>query len=290
MELLPFLLVVASAISHAAWNLLAKGGSDRESFMWLMTATSLFTMLPIFYYTLPEWRFPLEALPYFLVSGIAETLYFITLRKAYELGDLSVVYPLARSSPLFITVLAVLFLGEEISPWGAIGVLLMVLGVYTLHLKSLQINDILHPLRSLRERPSQLALMTAIWTTAYSMSDKIGVSTVDPILYAFWMDAFIVIFMTPVILWKHGWSGIFEDWKVTKIQAIVAGFLARFGYILVLVAMSLIQVSYILALRQISVVLGAAAGVILLKERYGRIRLLGSAIMFLGVYTLTVLA
>ncbi len=290
MELLPFLLVAASAISHAAWNLLAKGGSDKESFMWLMTATSLFTMLPVFYYTLPEWRFPLEALPYFLVSGIAETLYFITLRKAYELGDLSVVYPLARSSPLFITVLAVLFLGEEISPWGAIGVMLMVLGVYTIHLKSLQTKDILHPLRSLKERPSQLALMTALWTTAYSMSDKIGVSTVDPILYAFWMDAFIVIFMTPAILWRHGWSGISEDWKETKIQAIVAGFLARFGYILVLVAMSLIQVSYILALRQISVVLGAAAGVILLKERYGRIRLLGSAIMFLGVYTLTVLA
>jgi drug/metabolite transporter (DMT)-like permease len=289
MELLPFALVVASAISHAAWNLLAKGGSDKESFMWLMTATSLFTMLPIFYFFLPEWSFPLEALPYFLVSGVAETLYFITLRKAYELGDLSVVYPLARSSPLFITVLAVLFLGEEISPWGAIGILLMVLGVYTIHLKGLQARDILHPLRSLRNRASQLALMTALWTTAYSMSDKVGVSTVDPILYAFWMDAFIVVFMTPIILWRHGWSGIREDWEKSKVRAVVAGFLARFGYILVLVAMSLIQVSYILALRQISVVLGTAAGVLFLKERYGRMRLLGSAIMFLGVYILAVL-
>jgi drug/metabolite transporter (DMT)-like permease len=289
MELLPFVLVVTSAISHAAWNLLAKGGSDKESFMWLMTATSLFTMLPVFYFILPEWRFPLEALPYFLISGVAETLYFITLRKAYEFGDLSVVYPLARSSPLFITVLAVLFLGEEISPWGAIGVLLMVLGVYTLHLKGLQTKDILYPLRSLRGRASQLALMTALWTTAYSMSDKVGVSTVDPILYAFWMDAFIVLFITPVILWRRGWRGIREDWEETKVRAVVAGFLARFGYILVLVAMSLIQVSYILALRQISVVLGTAAGVLLLKERYGRMRLIGSAIMFIGVYILAAL-
>ena len=71
---------------------------------------------------------------------------------------------------------------------------------------------------------------------------------------------------------------------------IVAGFLARFGYILVLVAMSLAQVSYILALRQLSVVLGAAAGVFLLKEEYGRVRVLSSIIIFLGVYILSALA
>jgi drug/metabolite transporter (DMT)-like permease len=64
----------------------------------------------------------------------------------------------------------------------------------------------------------------------------------------------------------------------------------RFGYVLVLVAMSLVQVSYILALRQLSVILGVAAGVLLLRERYGRMRLLSSAIMFVGVYILAVLA
>jgi uncharacterized membrane protein len=56
------------------------------------------------------------------------------------------------------------------------------------------------------------------------------------------------------------------------------------------VAMSLAQVSYILALRQVSVVLGAALGVVLLKERYGGVRIVGSMIIFLGVYLLGAVA
>ena len=59
---------------------------------------------------------------------------------------------------------------------------------------------------------------------------------------------------------------------------------------MVLYAMSLAQVSYILALRQISVVLGALMGVIFLGEKYGRVRIIGSVIIFLGVYILGVLA
>ncbi|MCW3978642.1 MAG: EamA family transporter, partial [Candidatus Bathyarchaeota archaeon] len=128
MEFLPFVLVIASAFSHTAWNVLAKGSTDKESFMWLMNVTSLFTLLPVFYLLLPDWRLPLAAVPFLLVSGLALTLYFIFLGKAYELGDLSVVYPIVRSSPLFVTLLAMAFLGEEVSPWGGVGILLIVLG------------------------------------------------------------------------------------------------------------------------------------------------------------------
>jgi len=290
MDPLPFALVVASAFSHASWNVLAKKGEDKESFMWLMTFTSFFTLLPVFYFILPDWRLPASAVPYLAVSAVAETLYYVSLGRAYELGDLSVVYPLARSSPLFLTILAVAFLGERISAWGGAGIILILLGVYTIHLKSFSTDDLLLPLRSLRERPSQLALLTALWTTAYSLSDKVGVTKVNPLIYAFWLEAFILVPMTMVIVYRRGWSAIAGEWRASRTQATVAGFLMRFGYVLVLVAMSLVQVSYILALRQLSVILGVAAGVLLLRERYGRMRLLSSAIMFVGVYILAVLA
>ena len=290
MELPPFTLVIASAVSHAAWNVMAKGGSDKEAYMLLMTSSSFFTLLPVFFFTLPDWRLPLNAVPFLIASGIAETLYFISLGKAYELGDLSVVYPLARSSPLFLTILAVVFLREEISPWGLTGILLIVLGVYTIHLRGLSPDELLTPLKSLGGRASQFALLTALWTTAYSISDKLGVTAVEPLVYAFWFEPFILIFMIPAVLWRRGLGSVTQEWKNKKVSATVAGFLARFGYILVLIAMSLAQVSYILALRQLSVVIGAAAGVLLLREKYGRVRILSSLIIFAGVYILGVLA
>ena len=289
MEFLPFLLVIVSAVSHACWNMLAKGGSDKEAFMWLMSFTSLFTVLPVFWVLLPDWGLPLAAVPYLVVSGVAEALYFLSLGRAYELGDLSVVYPLARSSPLFLFVLAVVFLGEEVSLWGVAGILLVVLGVYTIHLEGLAIGDLLRPIKSLRSQASQFALLTALCTSIYSLVDKLGVTAVAPLAYAFWLDVFVIAFLTPVVLWKWGWGAVAAEWRGSSVKVVISGFLMRFGYILVLLAMALAQVSYILAVRQLSVVLGVVFGVGLLGERYGKVRLLSSIIIFTGVLVLGVM-
>jgi len=286
MDSLPFLLVIASAVSHAFWNLLAKRGTDKGVFLWLMTLTSLFTMLPIFYVLLPDWRLPMAAVPYLVVSGIAEMFYFLFLGRAYDVGDLSVVYPLARSSPLFLFVLAVVFLGEEVSVWGFVGIFLVVLGVYMIHLKGLSMRGFVKPIASLRGRASQFALLTALCTSIYSLVDKVGVTVVSSLAYAFWLDFFVVAFLTPVVLWRRSWRAATAEWEGNVPQILVAGFLMRFGYVLVLVAMSLAQVSYILAVRQLSVVIGVALGVGLLGEKYGRIRLLSSVVIFTGIIIL----
>lgn len=283
-------IVIASAVTHAAWNVLTKKAGDKEAYMWLMTTTSLVTVLPVYLVLLPDWSLPLAAVPYLLVSAVAEVLYFLSLGRAYELGDLSVVYPLARSSPLIVTVLAVFFLNEEVTAWGAVGILLMVLGVYTIHLRSFRPDDLTLPLRSLKSRASQFALLTALCTTVYSLSDKAGVTVVSPLAYSFWLEIFIFPLMTVAVLWRRGRGALAAEWRSSGRTATVGGFLMRFGYVMILFVMSQMQVSYILALRQVSIVLGALAGVLLLGESYGTVRLVSSIIMFLGVYILAVLA
>ncbi|MBS7635160.1 EamA family transporter [Candidatus Bathyarchaeota archaeon] len=290
MEPLPFLLVVVSALFHALWNLLAKGGSDKGAFMWWMTFTSLFTVLPIYYLQISDWSLPFEAIPLMLASGSAEALYFISLGKAYELGDLSVVYPLARSSPLFLFLLALVFLGEEISIWGAIGILLVLLGVYMIHLRGLSSRAFLHPISSIRSRASQFALMAALSTSIYSLIDKVGVMIVGPFLYSFWLDLFIIALLTPMVLWNGGLGILVSEWRSRGPRIIFSGFLMRVGYLLVLVAMGMAQVSYILSVRQLSIVIGAALGVGLLGEEHGWVRLIASMIIFSGIFILGLIA
>ena len=290
MDFLPFVIVMVSAVSHALWNYLAKEGRDKDSFMLLMNIFALILYLPVFYILLPGFRFPYEAAPFLIASAIAETIYFIGLGKAYETGDLSVVYPLARSSPMFVTLAAAVVLKERITIWGVFGIALIFLGVYMLHLKSFDIHELTLPLRSLRDKASQYALLAAFGTTVYSISDKLGVTTVDPVLYAFWLGFIITGMMTIVYLSRRGVRALGEELKGSILRLSVAGFLMKGGYMLVLVAMSLAQVSYILALRQVSVVLGAVLGILLLKERYVRIRLMSSLVIFIGVYILGALA
>ena len=290
MNFLPFFLVIVSAFTHGAWNALAKEGLDKTAFMWLMSITSIFTVMPVFYFLLPNLNLTLKVVPFLMASGVLQALSFMLLFRAYELGDLSIVYPLARSSPLFLFVLAVVLLGEKVSAWGASGIMLVLLGVYTIHLKGLSKCDLLEPISSLRSRASQFALLTALCGSVYSLVDKLGVMEMNPIAYAFWLDFFINIFLTPMVFWRIGFSVISAEWSASGIQTVLSGFLMYFGYILVLVAMSLAQVSYILSVRQLSIVIGAALGVWLLGEKHGRFRLISALIIFIGVVVIGVMA
>lgn len=289
MEFLPLALVLASAVSHGLWNYLAKEGKDKESFMLLLNLTSLPLLLPVFFLILPEIYLPLEIVPYLLVSGLAETVYFLGLGKAYESGDLSIVYPVARSSPVFVTIAAAVFLGETISMTGLLGIMVIFIGVYILHLKGITREDLVAPVRYLMSGSSRYAIIAALGTTVYSITDKLGVTTVDPLLYSFWLGFSVTGMMTIVTLKRKGFKAIRDEFS-SPLKVSFAGLLMRGGYMLVLYAMSIAPVSYILALRQISVVLGALLGVVFLGESYGRVRIMGSLVIFIGVFILGVMA
>jgi uncharacterized membrane protein len=290
LDALPFTLVMASAVSHALWNYVAKEAGDKDSFMLLLNVLSLAIFLPVFYVILPEIYFPVEIIPFLAASGVAETVYFLALGKAYEEGDLSVVYPVARSSPMFVAIAASLLIGERITTWGVLGIALILVGVYVLHLKGWSREELARPLKALGAPASRYAFVAALGTTVYSISDKLGVTAVDPLLYSFWLGFVITGMLSIVIVSRRGLSIIREELRGSLLRVSVAGVLMKGGYMLVLVAMSLAQVSYILALRQVSVVLGAALGVAFLKERYGGVRIVGSIIIFLGVYLLGAVA
>ena len=232
----------------------------------------------------------MRILPYLIVSALAETIYFLGLGKAYETGDLSLVYPVARSSPVFVALAAFLLLGEKITVMGVMGILVIFVGVYILHLRGLTRRDLTEPLKYLGTGSSRYALLAAMGTTIYSITDKLGVTAVNPLLYSFWLGFFVTLMLTVTIIIRRGLTPLRNELESNLTRSTVSGVLMRGGYMMVLYAMSLAQVSYILALRQISVVLGALMGVTLLSEKYGRVRIIGSVIIFLGVYILGVLA
>jgi uncharacterized membrane protein len=169
--------------------------------------------------------------------------------KAYDSGDLSLVYPLARSSPLFVLLLAIFFLGEIVSLLGSLGIILVVLGVYIIHLNRISKTEVLKPIRSIQNRASQYALLAALCTAIYSLIDKMGISIINPIVYAFWFDVFLGVFLIPVILYKRKLRGIRKEWKDSGIKAMIAGFFNRLGYLLILVVLSLVPVSYVVSIR-----------------------------------------
>jgi len=96
-----------------------------------------------------------------LISGFIQTIYFICLIKAYRVADLSLVYPVSRSAPLFTQIWAFLFIGEIVSLQGIAGIGLVVTGIFIISIRDFHINRVTPSFHS-SPHPYFLALAAAL--------------------------------------------------------------------------------------------------------------------------------
>jgi drug/metabolite transporter (DMT)-like permease len=124
MPLAAITLVVLSCFTHAGWNLLAKQGRQRLALFWWSTLWSvvLFAPASAAYFLISESVWPNRVWAYLACSGVSLTFYKYALARGYSAGDLSVVYPIARSAPLFVAIWATLWLHEPVDALGAGGI------------------------------------------------------------------------------------------------------------------------------------------------------------------------
>ena len=111
-----FLMVLGAALVHATWNALVKTDRDRLALIRVMSLTQLVLSLCLVpFVTVPA---P-ESWPYLAASTVLCTGYMLFLNRAYQVADLSLVYPLARgAAPFIVAVVSIWFLGEQLSQTG----------------------------------------------------------------------------------------------------------------------------------------------------------------------------
>jgi len=141
---LSILLILISAILHSSWNFYSKRGDwPLEFFFWVFLWGSLL-YLPFFIglTSFPAMLFeaPLRLWSLSFASGLIQTIYFICLIEAYRVGDLSVVYPISRSAPLYTLLWATLFIGEILSGQGVLGIGLVILGIFVISMRDLHLK------------------------------------------------------------------------------------------------------------------------------------------------------
>jgi uncharacterized membrane protein len=283
-------LVLLSAVFHAIRNYFTKSSNDKQIFIWWYEFFGSLLLLPIFIYFLANSQMPTTiGILIGILSGLLHAVYWIFHGKAYETGDLSHVYPIMRSAPAFVLLFAVVFLQEKVTFVGVIGILLTVLGLYLISVKSISIKDLLGPIKSIfKERASQFALLTMVSVTIYSIIDKIGVGHVHPILFTFFFTFFGFTIFTPYILFIRKKKAIIDEWYNHKKRILINSILATSGYALILVAFSIERVSYVVGVRQLSVVIAVLLGGYLLKEKNKLIRIVASCFIFLGVFVISI--
>jgi drug/metabolite transporter (DMT)-like permease len=281
MTLPNLLLLLASACVHVVTHVALKRSHDRSAFVgWMLLASAVLFSPIVLIFRAP---IPLVAWGLMLFSSVFEAGYFIAIALAYRGADLSVVYPLARGTgPVLLLLWSAFLLREPVTLGGAAGVGLIALGLYSVNLTRL--GAWREPLAALRQAGPRWALIAGACISGYTAIDKVGIRYVPPLLYTYLALWITLLWVAPWTLWYVGRRGLAAEWRLSKGGIVLAGFTTLAAYGLVLLAMAAgTPASYAGAIREVSVVLGAAYGVMVLKEQGGPMRLVGAGFVAAGV-------
>lgn len=279
-------LVLLSAGLHAVWSVSIKGSRDPLGFNVLQLAPTLACACAL------PWLFPLREVPgavWALVAatGIAHGLYFYWLSRALATGALSVVYPIARSAPAFVPLVAIPWMGETLSWAGAAGIAVTMAGMW-----AVQAGEGLR-WRSFATPGVPFAMLTLAASVAYSLIDKASMTRlaaldgrghVPPaVAYYFLLGASAALVFVPLAARRLSRASLAALARVEMRQAVAASAISFASYVLILHALRTAPVSYVVTARQTSVLFATLLSTFWLHERPTRLRVLGALATVVGV-------
>jgi drug/metabolite transporter (DMT)-like permease len=258
MDAFVFTAVLFAAACHAGWNATIKRGLDP------LTTTVLISIgaaivAAVF---VPVVGWPAGAAwPWCGASVLIHLVYFAALIESYRAGDLGQVYPIARgSAPLMTAIATTVLVGERLGLLGWCGIILLAAGVLLLSLRGGR------DLARLDRKAVGFALFTAVTICAYSVVDGVGARLAEGAT-AYSVALFLGIGPVMVIyaLVRRGREAVVtmgRDWGL----GLAGGALQLGSYGIAIWAMTVAPIAIVAALRETSVLFGAAIAVVFLKE------------------------
>lgn len=271
-------LVLLSALLHAGWNTATKGSAAPATFLVSMEGIVLLVLLPLTLLSVDLSGVPPRLWLLMGASGIVHGVYGFWLVRSYEEDDLSLVYPIARSTPAFVPFVAVPLFGESVTVQGGIGIALVVMSIWLV-----QTGGGLR-LRRLRE-VSVFPYLTLLSTVGYSLLDKGAMERFDTVAWRGTLPRAVVYFvllegiylplMAFLVRRRLTAESIRLVWRREWWRLLVGAAGATLSYTLILEALRSSAVSYVVAVRQTSVLFALVLGMALLGERPSAARILG---------------
>lgn len=269
-------LVLLSAIAHAAWNALVKSAGDRMLTMVAIRTTGM--MLGLIALPFVDWPAP-ESWKWLALTSVVMFAYYALLVRSYGVGDMSVVYPLARGlAPVLTTIAAFLAIGEALSTGQVVAVAMISLGIMALSFGA-----------GASRAAVGFALATGVAVATYSFFAGLGVRTAGTVLGfqaclevitgfgTFCYGAVVRRADLAAYVRRHGAIGL------------LAGVVAAAGFLAFLVAATSLPLGPVSAVRETSVIFGAVLGTIVLKEGFGVRRIAAAVLVTVGIVLLAVL-
>ncbi|PPG08360.1 MULTISPECIES: EamA family transporter [unclassified Rathayibacter] len=286
------LLVLSAALCHAAWNVIAHRVSGIGlPFLWWGAVASTVIWAPVIPFTggLGSGGDVVTGLAIGAgVSGLLHVGYMVVLQQGYARGRLSTVYATARGTgPALSAGLAVLLLGEQISPVAVLGVVVVVTGVIATGLIDRPVEQAPSGRRLLD--PSILfGVLTGVAIAVYTIWDAHALRTWGLSPVAFMVGCTLVEIVVYAGALRRRRAELLPVLARHWPRVLAFGVLSPLSYILVLQAITLAPVALVAPMREMSVVLVSVFGALVLKEGSAVRRIAASLVVVGGIVLLSV--
>ncbi|MFG3491980.1 MULTISPECIES: EamA family transporter [unclassified Streptomyces] len=270
------LAVLIAAVTHASWNALAHHIRDQLlSFTLISGGGALIGLVTALFVPLPA----AAAWPYLAASALLHVGYMLLLMRSFSLGDFGQMYPIARgTAPLAVTALAAVFVDEVPDGWQLLGVAVACAGLTGLAVWGI---------RGTGTRPHWPALLaagaTGLAIAGYTVVDGVGVrASGTPLGYIAWLMVLEGLAIPAYALWTRR-TALLPQLRPYAGRGLLGALLSVIAYGLVLWAQTKAPLAPVAALRESSIIVGAAIGAVLFKERFGGPRIAAAGLMAVGI-------
>ena len=290
-----FLLIISSATLHATWNLLAK--KSKAALPFYASACTVATLVWVhcqFWTPVKIWSLP--AMFWLMTAGsvVSDIVYATGLVRCYRKMEMSAAYPMMRSIPLLLTfsITALLGLGKPLTLTAVCGMLIVFVGCMMIPLK--RFSDF--KISGYFNKSMLFVLVVACGTTGYTIFDsqaqffiretmpQISKPVVSMTYYSTRGLMLAAALWLIILLLREERENVKSMITNRDWSAVFAGFAASGTYILVLLAMNYVSnVSYVQVFRQIGLLIGMAAGILILKEKFTLPKLAGVLLIISGL-------
>ncbi len=265
-------LALSAAFMHAGWNLAVKRSSvDRFHALWGQVLFGASIAIVVF---LLLGGMDSNAWKWAIISGVVHVPYTVLLTRAYDTGDFSQVYPLARGGGALLAAIGgIVLLGDDLTGWSAAAILVVVTGLFLL------VGPAPSP-------ATWTALGVAVSIGCYTIVDSRGGRVSDVAYYGLATGAMaaLAISIYGIATGRH--QGLAASVRTEWRSMLFGGIAQKLTYTFVLAAVRLAPVGYVTALRESSVVIAVLLGWRVLGEQQGRRRIAASGVVLGGVVML----
>ncbi len=268
-----FFLVLFATFMHAVWNGMIKYHPDKV----IAVSALVFGHIPLAIVAIIILPAPtIDCIPYIIASAIIHQGYQWYLLSAYQIGDFTKVYPIARGfGPLVATIISILILGLVLKSLVILSILLICVGIMILGLMDKE---------SKNSKVLQLSLFTGFFIGLYSLVDGYGARvSLSPIVYISWSCLLNALLFT-ILLKIKNYKNIFQN-VISRGKKVfwIGGTLSFIIYVIVVWAFTKAPIPMVGALREASILFSILIGYFFLKEKITTTKIISIFLIVIGV-------